>query len=168
MIICVGEIFADMTGYSCHGHMEFACFAGGAPFNVACCLKKLGAGCGFCGSVGQDAIGNFLVDVAQKQQFDYLYLQREEERNTTLAFVEVDGAGERTFSFYRKNTADAYLPQAEISRIVRLADIVHIGSLPLSSTHGRVFADELIACTHACGKKVSFDVNYRSDIFSCE
>lgn len=168
MIICVGEILADMTGRTCHGHMEFTCFAGGAPFNVACCLKKLGAACGFCGSVGQDAIGNFLVDVAQKQQFDYLYLQREEERNTTLAFVEVDGAGERTFSFYRKNTADAYLPQAEISRIVRLADIVHIGSLPLSSTHGREFADELIACTHACGKKVSFDVNYRSDIFSCE
>ena len=74
MIICVGEILADMTGRTCHGHMEFTCFAGGAPFNVACCLKKLGAGCGFCGSVGQDAIGNFLVDVAQKQQFDYLQI----------------------------------------------------------------------------------------------
>ncbi len=168
MVICVGEILADMTGHACNGHMEFACFAGGAPFNVACCLKKLGARCGFCGSVGQDAVGNFLADAARKQQFDYLYLQREKERNTTLAFVEVDGAGERSFSFYRKNTADAYLPQAEISRIVRLADIVHIGSLPLSSTHGREFADELIASTHACGKKVSFDVNYRSDIFSGE
>ncbi len=168
MVICVGEILADMTGRTCHGHMEFACFAGGAPFNVACCLKKLGTVSGFCGSVGQDAIGNFLADVAQKQQFDYVYLQREKERNTTLAFVEVDGAGERTFSFYRKNTADAYLPQAEIGRIVRLADIVHIGSLPLSSEHGRAFADELIARAHACGKKVSFDVNYRSDIFSGE
>ena len=30
MIICVGEILADMTGRTCHGHMEFTCFAGGA------------------------------------------------------------------------------------------------------------------------------------------
>ena len=168
MVICIGEILADMQGHTCNEHMEFACFAGGAPFNVACCLKKLGIDTGFCGSVGYDTIGDFLIDIVKKQQFNYSYIQRDKERNTTLAFVEVDSMGERKFSFYRKNTADAYLPHELIEQIVCLADIIHIGSLPLSSADGCAFVDELIAFAHNCNKKISFDVNYRSDIFSSE
>lgn len=168
MVICIGEILADMQGHTCNEHMEFACFAGGAPFNVACCLKKLGIDTGFCGSVGYDTIGDFLIDIVKKQQFNYSYIQRDKERNTTLAFVEVDSMGERKFSFYRKNTADAYLPHELIEQIVSLADIIHIGSLPLSSADGCAFVDELIAFAHNCNKKISFDVNYRSDIFSSE
>lgn len=168
MVICVGEILVDMAGVRQGRRMQIECFAGGAPFNVACCLKKLDCRCGFCGCVGKDAVGDFLSEIAEKQNFDYLRIERDNERNTTLAFVNVDAAGERKFSFYRKNTADAYLPQGAVEEIVRLADIIHIGSLPISSESGRTFLDELIRNAHEKEKKVSFDVNYRSDIFESE
>ena len=168
MVICVGEILGDMVGARQGKHMQIECFAGGAPFNVACCLKKLDCSCGFCGCVWEDAGGDFSLDIAVEQNFNYLRLERDNERNTTLAFVNVDDAGERTFSFYRKNTADAYLPQGAIEEITCLADIVHIGSLPISSESGRPFLDELIRNAHEKGKKVSFDVNYRSNIFESE
>ena len=65
MIICAGEILADMIGKEEGGIVTYERHAGGAPFNVACGLKKLGAACGFCGSVGSDLIGDFLSRFAE-------------------------------------------------------------------------------------------------------
>ena len=36
MIICVGEILADMIGKTEGGRTVYERYAGGAPFNVAC------------------------------------------------------------------------------------------------------------------------------------
>ena len=168
MVICAGEILADMIGREENGTPAYEMYAGGAPFNVACGLKKLGARCGFYGCVGEDIVGDFLAGFAARQQFDYLQIRREAGRNTTLAFVELSAAGERKFSFFRKHTADHCLSVAAAEKIAALADIVHIGSLPLSEETGRAFADALIAAAHAKGRRISFDVNYRADIFSGE
>ena len=169
MIICAGEILADMTitnaEKGAEGRISAECSAGGAPFNVACCLKKLGVSCGFCGNVGDDAIGNYLYGIASLQNFDYLYIGKDTVHNTTLAFVRLNADGEREFGFYRKNTADAYLPVDEAENIAKKADIIHIGSLAVSSARGRLFLDKLIDGAHKQGKKISFDVNYRDDIF---
>lgn len=166
MIICVGEILADLIGREHDGIFSYDRFAGGAPFNVACGLKKLGAACGFYGSVGDDLVGDFLISFAERQNFDFLEIRKDNERNTTLAFVELDKGGERRFSFYRKNTADYILQSATAEKIAKIADIVHIGSVPLSKEEGRAFADEQILRARAHGKKVSFDVNYREDLFA--
>ena len=168
MIICTGEILADMIGKIEDGRVCYDRFAGGAPFNVACGLKKLGAKCGFCGCVGEDLIGDFLEDFAKSRGFDYLHLVRDQTRNTTLAFVELNEAGERKFSFFRKNTADYALPAAAADEIADIAHVAHLGSLPLTQPQGRAFADTLIAKMHAKGKKVTFDVNYRDDLFANE
>lgn len=166
MIICVGEILADMIGKTRDENFVYERFAGGAPFNVACCLKKLNVECGFYGVVGHDTIGTYLCNKANSLNFDYLNIRVDEERNTTLAFVEVDAHGERSFSFYRKNTADAYFDENDINKIVSEADIIHIGSLAMSVKSGRAFLDKLIECAKSHGKKISFDVNYRDDIFA--
>lgn len=165
MIICVGEILADMIGKTEGGRTFYERYAGGAPFNVACGMKDLGTECGFYGRVGRDLIGDFLADFAAQKGFDFLDVGKDPDRNTTLAFVELDEKGERRFSFYRKHTADYALPLAAVPKIVAAADIVHLGSLMLSESEGRAFADELITSARTAGKKVSFDVNYRDDIF---
>ena len=58
MIVCVGEILADMIGEEKDGSVFYEQKAGGAPFNVACAAKKFGAEVFFVGSVGDDLIGN--------------------------------------------------------------------------------------------------------------
>ena len=45
------------------------------------------------------------------------------------------------------------------------AQIVHIVSLMLSERSGRAFARKVAAAARRAGKKVSFDVNFRDDIF---
>lgn len=165
MIICVGEILADMVGERKGSSLIYECKAGGAPFNVACALKKLGVKTGFVGCVGQDQPGDFLEKVAKSRDFDFLNLKKIRSKNTTLAFVTIDEMAERSFCFYRKNTADVCLPLIG-ARKLSTFDIVHIGSLMLSEKRGFAYAKDLIKKAHSLGKIVSFDVNIRADLFS--
>ena len=64
MIVCIGEILADMIGEENNGVITYERKAGGAPFNVACALKKFGAEVKFVGNVGDDLIGKFLIKFA--------------------------------------------------------------------------------------------------------
>lgn len=164
MILCVGEILVDMIGGDKNGTFCYERKAGGAPFNVACATKKFGAVSGFVGCVGDDIIGSFLQKFIDEQGLDCAYVQKNEKANTTLAFVELDEKGERSFCFYRKNTADYRLPEIP-EEIFAQAKIVHIGSLMLSETEGEAYAIGLAKRAKQAGKIVSFDVNFRDDIF---
>ena len=164
MILCIGEILCDMTGSVQSVKTVYEQNAGGAPFNVACAAAKFGAESAFVGCVGDDLMGTFLERFARAQGLKELYLRRDPRRNTTLAFVSLDEHGDRSFCFYRKNTADYHLPAVPEDLLGR-AHIVHVGSLMLSERAGRLYAAELMRRAREAGKLVSFDVNFRSDIF---
>ncbi len=163
MILSVGEILADMIGKNENGVFSYERRAGGAPFNVACGVKKFGARSAFFGTVGDDLVGRFLFDFA-KEHVDEAYVRMDESHNTTLAFVELDEKGDRSFCFYRKDTADSYLGSVP-ALLLGKASIVHIGSLMLSVPRGAEYAAKLARRAQRAGKLVSFDVNYREDIF---
>lgn len=164
MVLCVGEILVDMIAVSDNGNISYQRKAGGAPFNVACAISKFGGKSSFVGSVGNDTVGSFLQAFIKKQNLTNYYLYQHQKRNTTLAFVDLDSDGERSFCFYRKNTADYILPKIPLNMIDE-ATIVHIGSLMLSEAEGIEYAKELIKIAKEKGKLISFDVNYRTDIF---
>ena len=165
MVICVGEILADMIAQPSDGILTYGRYAGGAPFNVACGIARLGGDAGFYGRVGDDLIGDFLTEFAAGKGLAYCNVKKLPDRNTTLAFVELDKDGDRHFCFYRKHTADYCFDEADIPQIADKANIVYIGSLALSEERGRRFMDKLIDAAKAAGKKICYDVNYRDDIF---
>lgn len=168
MILCIGEILADMIGEAAgaDGAPVFKMFCGGAPFNVAVNAKQSGAKVGFLGRVGRDPVGKFLTEYATKVGFDALTVQRDEERNTTLALVTLTD-GERDFAFFRHDTADFNIDEKSVnlSEYENLG-IVHLGSLMLSEKAGRSFADSVIKKVREAGKVLSFDVNFRLDLYS--
>ena len=153
-----------MIGEEKNGIITYERKAGGAPFNVACGLKKFGSDVKFVGSVGDDLIGQFLIGYAKDFGMDTTYIRKNTERNTTLAFVELNEEGERSFCFYRKNTADYCMPEVS-DELIGSADIVCIGSLMLADASCVEYALDIISRAHSMGKTVAFDVNYRTDIF---
>lgn len=164
MILCIGEILVDMIGEEREGVFSYQRKAGGAPFNVACALAKFQTEATFVGSVGQDIIGDYLIKYANKKGLAEVLISQDPLRNTTLAFVELDASGERSFCFYRKNTADTNLP-AISDELLQKSNIVHIGSLMLSEEAGVKYAKQIMHRAHTLGKMISFDVNFRTDIF---
>lgn len=165
MILSIGEILADMVGEKVDGTLAFKSFCGGAPFNVAVNAKNAGASVGFLGRVGKDPIGKFLIDEAGKAKLDNLDIQIDEERNTTLAFVTLND-GERDFAFYRHDTADFNVDIDSVDfGSYKDLKIVHLGSLMLSEENGKILAQKVVDKARAVGAKVSFDLNFRMDIY---
>lgn len=164
MILCIGEILVDLIGKEVNGRTSYDVFAGGAPFNVACGIKNFGGNVIFIGNVGDDIMGRFLLDFANKRSFDKLLISLDQEHNTTLAFVKNDEDGERSFCFHRKNTAD-YFFNTDYFVEIENADIVHVGTLMLSNGEGRKMADLIIETTKKSGKLLSLDINFRDDIY---
>lgn len=166
MILCIGEILADLIGKEENGRYSYDMFIGGAPFNVAVNAKRAGAKVGFVGRVGKDPIGKFLISTAKKANLDYTDIQTDGERNTTLAIVSLNN-GERDFAFFRHDAADFNIDISKID-IKRYTDlnIVHLGSLMLSEEKGRVFAENIVKTVKNEGKLLSFDVNFRMDLYN--
>lgn len=165
MVLCIGEILADLIGEYDGVNVKYERFVGGAPLNVASGIKNLAGTAGFVGSVGDDIIGKFLCEYCIDKKFDYFDVKLDPHHNTTLAFVQNDPNGERSFSFFRQNTADYQIDFSRLESISK-ANIVHVGSLMLREEYGRKLAHKIMDIAKANGKLISFDINFRDDIFS--
>ncbi|MCM1236509.1 MAG: carbohydrate kinase [Ruminococcus flavefaciens] len=162
MIYFIGEILADMTGEIKDGVLGFSVFCGGAPFNAAVAAKRAGASVYFTGRVGNDPVGRYVISEAQKAKLDKLDIQTDGERNTTLAFVTLKD-GERDFAFYRKGTADYFIDTDKLG--FNGFSAVHLGSLMLSEPEGYKRALGIADKCKAAGAVLSFDVNFRKDLY---
>ncbi|HOO22627.1 MAG TPA: carbohydrate kinase [Clostridia bacterium] len=163
MILSIGEILVDMIGDK---ENAYRMFIGGAPFNVAVNARQAGAGTGFVGRIGKDVAGRFIKQQISAFNLDYVSLQEDKERNTTLAFVALDETGERYFTFFRHDTADFNLSLDEINfNEFKDLRIVHLGSLMLSEQKGVEFAEEMVKRIKKSEYLFSFDVNFRYDLY---
>lgn len=161
MIYVIGEILVDKF---VDGN-NVSLFPGGAPFNVACNIASFNGDVTFLGSIGKDDNGKFLKQYVRKKHYKNFTLSTLKSRDTTIAEVSLKD-GERSFRFIRDNGADYVLSFSKIKKLdIKENDIVHIGSLMLSEPRGRKLFKRIVELAKSKGAKVSFDVNYRDDIF---
>lgn len=159
MIVSFGEILVDTF----HFKSRTEAYVGGAPFNLAYAAHKMGDKVLFVGNIGNDDYGHMIENFFEKNKLEDKGLRVDAERPTTVAEVTLAN-GDRSFTFKRNDSADDVFSEDSLDFIVE-ADIVHLGSLMLSSERGRDFFKKVIQFAHAQHKPVSFDINFRSDIF---
>ena len=164
MVLSIGEILVDIF---VEGDKKTV-FPGGAPFNLAANIARFNGNVSFYGTVGNDEYGRFLLDFA-KNKIPSALIEVKKDRDTTQAIVSLDH-GERSFKFKRDNGSDYLLNIDNLKQFdLTKVSIAHIGSLMLSYQEGRDFfyqACEYIRNNSQC--LISFDVNYRDDIFKDE
>ena len=163
MLISIGEILVDIFKDGEHK----TAFPGGAPFNVACNALLYTPEVGFIGTIGDDEDGRLLLNTAESKPFKLLNIRVLNDRYTSKAIVTLDN-GERSFKFDRSFGADYIFDINSIDfSEIKDNDIIHIGSLMFSEKEGREFFFELVKQIRSRTKaKISFDINYRDDIFS--
>lgn len=170
-ITVFGEILIDFTsqGQSEGGQMLYARNPGGAPANVAVAAQKLGAHTAFIGKAGKDMHGEFLRSVLEKENVDTKGLILDEKYFTTLAFVNVNESGERTFSFARKPGADTKIQKEEVNiDVLDSTNIFHVGSLSLTDQPARDTTFYAVKRAKNKGSMISYDPNYRASLWKDE
>lgn len=106
-VTATGELLIDFTrnGLSEQNNRIYEANPGGAPCNVLAMLGK----------VGEDEFGKLLKNTITEQNIDAAGLILDPNAMTTLAFVDNDETGDRSFSFYRKPDADMMLREGEVN-----------------------------------------------------
>ena len=163
-IVALGEILIDFTpsGVNEQGIAMFARNPGGAPANVLAMNNRLGGTSAFLGKVGADGFGRYLRQTLTECGIYDAGLVEDNSIPTTLAFVQLNEQGDRSFSFYRKPGADMLLkPETIKEDWFKDAFALHfcsvsIGDFPMKDAH-----EKAIEYAANSGAIISFDPNVR-------
>lgn len=168
-VVALGEILIDMTyaGKSEAGQTLFEQNPGGAPANVLTAVQRLGGRTALIGKVGDDMHGAFLKETLERENIATEGLLVDDSVFTTLAFVNLDANGDRSFSFARKPGADTCLSKDEINLdLIKNTKIFHIGSLSLTDEPAKTASFFALIAAKQAGCIISYDPNYRASLWS--
>ena len=163
-VIGLGELLIDFTDYgiSEQGNLVFEANPGGGPGNMLAMLAKLGKRTALISKVGNDMLGELLIEALEKSGISTECVFKEQGANTTLAFVHNKEDGEREFSFYRKPGADTLLSPDDVKDdLIKSCSIFHFGSLSLTHQPVREATQRAVALARESSRVVSFDPNLR-------
>lgn len=139
---------------------------GGTSSNTAAALAKLGLGCAFVGTVGDDNYGRFVRDDLAELGVDVSGLVVDPSLNTVGVFAFIDETGERyLWGWPREKQSFKVIDEnrVDFERICR-ADWVHSSGMSLVyDTSARSTITRIFREAHAAGVPTSFDLNLRVD-----
>ena len=160
MILCCGEALIDMIPVVAEDGAEaYAPLPGGAVFNTAIALGRLGAPAGFCCGLSRDLFGRRLEAVLARAGVD-TRLSPRCDRPTTLAFVTlVDG--QARYAFYDENTAMRMVTVADMPALTTDVEAAFFGGISLAVEPCGSAYEELFAGTVAAGRLTMIDPNIR-------
>lgn len=125
MILCAGESLIDMVPEGA----TYRPLPGGAVYNTAIALGRMGAGTGYLWPISRDAFGEMLLRPLAEAGVDTGLCPRS-DRLTTLAFVTLTG-GEARYCFYDEGSAGRMLAAADLPEIPDEVSALFIGGISL-------------------------------------
>ncbi len=170
-VVALGETLIDFTpeGTNTAGMQLFARNPGGAPANVLAMNAKLGGRTAFIGKVGHDDFGSFLRKTMESAGINCSGLIETDEAPTTLAFVQLNERGDRSFTFVRKPGADVLLKWTEVNTsLLKNCKIFHFGSVSMTDEPSRTATYNAANYAKEHGALISYDPNYRHLLWSSE
>ena len=130
MIVCCGEALIDMLPRtSTEGEPAFAPYSGGAVFNTAVALGRLGIPVEFFSGLSVDLFGQQLKATLADSKVGSRYAHLS-ARPTTLAFVQLV-EGHASYLFYDEGTAGRMLAEADLPALDKNVEAMLFGAISL-------------------------------------
>ncbi|MCF7747811.1 carbohydrate kinase [Sulfitobacter sp. M39] len=132
MILCCGEALIDMVAApSLDGPDGFVPHSGGAVFNTAIALGRLGARAGMLTGLSRDMFGDQLADALKASDVDTAHIIRA-DRPSTLAFVKLED-GQASYSFFDENSAGRMIRAEDMPALPSDITALFFGGISLAS-----------------------------------
>jgi len=132
MILCCGEALIDMVAApSLDGPDGFVPHSGGAVFNTAIALGRLGARAGMLTGLSRDMFGDQLADALKASDVDTTHIIRS-DRPSTLAFVKLED-GQASYSFFDENSAGRMIRAEDVPALPSDITALFFGGISLAS-----------------------------------
>lgn len=167
-IVVAGQIVADVlvrpvdrVDYSLDTQRveDFRLAGGGDAMNTAVDLAKLGSSVAFCGKVGADGFGRFLLERLEALGVDTKGVAMDGESATSNCLCLINRAGERCF-FYYGGANDRMRQESVTESMLRGARALHVGGTYLLPQMDGAGTAELLRRARAAGCSTSMDVTW--------
>ena len=159
MIVCCGEALIDMLPReTAQGEGAFAPYAGGAIFNTAIALGRLGIPTGFFTGLSDDMFGDILRATLKAANVDFSPCATL-PLHTTLAFVKLVH-GHASYAFFDENTAGRMITEKDLPALADACEALHFGAISLIPEPCGSTYEALMRREHD-KRVISFDPNIR-------
>jgi 2-dehydro-3-deoxygluconokinase len=139
---------------------------GGAESNVAIGLARLGIPASWVSALGDDELGELVLNRLRAEGVDTTAVRRVRDRPTGL-YLREEVAGSTRVYYYRRGSAASTLSPGEFEpAVLEGADFLHLTGITAAlSPEGADFVPWAAKAARAAGVRVSYDVNYRSKLW---
>jgi 2-dehydro-3-deoxygluconokinase len=168
-IFLMGECMAELQEIE-PGYLRQS-FAGDF-YNTAVYLKRAFAHIDSCllTALGKDPLSEAMLTHCEREQLNCASVMRSPDRIPGLYWIKTDAEGERTFTYWRDNSAARQLMSLmdEVTRTALLqADWFFFSGISLAvlEPHDRPLFWKLLAELKNSGVKIAFDPNYRARLW---
>lgn len=164
-VFTIGELLVDMISndyddsFDCSQYTK--CF-GGSPANIAMNIKRLGGNSALSSAVGNDGLGDFLINHLKKNSIDTRYISKV-DNSTSMVLVSKSKTTPVPI-FYRG--ADYNLQYDDnIEYALKNCKIVHFSCWPISQKNSRKTIEKVIDKAKENNILIGFDPNYHEMIW---
>ena len=167
-LLAIGEVMAEIRSA---GDGNFAMGFAGDTYNTALyAARQLGVtgAVSYLTRIGADPLSVALTDRLAEEGIDVSHVAIDPDRNIGIYSVSTDTHGERSFHYWRADSAARRLFAVEETAIsMPQADIIYLSgiSLAILTPVARQRLVDALASRRAEGAKIAFDSNYRPKLW---
>ena len=161
----MGLVTADGTG-PLQFARQFHLSIGGAECNVAVGAARLGTSVTWFGRLGRDAVGDLIAYRLAAEGIDAIITR--DDSFTGLMIKHQRAAGTTSVDYHRRGSAGSRLRPADIpATAIAAARVLHLTGITAAlSPEALDTVMKAVEIAHGSATTVSFDVNYRSKLWS--
>ena len=164
-VFTIGELLVDMISndyddnFDCN---QYTKHFGGSPANIAMNIKRLGGNAAISSSVGNDGLGDFLINHLKNNNIDTSYINK--VNNSTSMVLVSKSKSTPVPIFYRG--ADYNIDYDDnIDYALKNCKIVHFSCWPISQESSRQTIEKVIDKARKNNILIGFDPNYHEMIW---
>lgn len=159
-VIGIGETVLDIIFKD---NQPITAKPGGSTFNALVSLGRTKTHSIFISDIGQDKVGNIILDFLKKNNVDSSYVNRHKASKTALSLAFLNDRNDAEYEFYKD-----YLNQKPHSILpdIKENDILLFGSFYAVNPNIRYLLVELLKKAKACKAIIYYDPNFRASHIS--
>ncbi|KPY45356.1 carbohydrate kinase family protein [Pseudomonas syringae] len=155
MVVVFGEALTDIVQ---HAPGQWSGHPGGAPWNVARALSRLGVPTAFAGSISTDSLGDEIARQSREAGLDTAFIQRVE----TDPLVAVVPSSRPPRYFFAGEADLAFDPMQLPMGWLEAAKLCHFSCISLAREPLATRLLEIARNARSAGKLISYDPNWRN------
>jgi fructokinase len=141
---------------------------GGAPFNFAVHLHKLGFSTGFISSIGEDKNGRQIIEFMDNIGLSHHYVQRDDTHPTGYVSVNLDNQGVPKFDIHQNVAYDNLNYTDDIGKLLtQPVKLIYFGTLIQRTRKGFETVQQILDNRHP-DTQTFCDLNFRPDCYNRE